>query len=219
MIERIFVMPNVMSLVALGVAGFILGLIVGMIKDQGGDSALRGLEALVLTFIGGFLASAFISLLIGLDHDSREACLFVGWGFFLIPGIVDTIPYFLGKQLLTAPDTLIMLAAIVGGITGMMGGIWRVYNWLGLGWLSFPLDVTWALAGSNIGCLLHLINFAWGRHAGSVDNETRENAHHYRSGFGLKSGFAFTQGPVMSNLNYSAGDDLYRHEKTHVWQN
>src|SRR5262249_41882658 len=71
------------------------------------------------------------------------------------------------------------------------------------------------LAGITNACLLHLINFAWGSHAA----EPRSGAHRYARGFGVKPGFAFTQGSVMSNLSNGPPDDLYRHERTHVWQN
>jgi hypothetical protein len=91
----------------------------------------------------------------------------------------------------------------------------------GLGWLSSLLDVTWGLAGENYGALLHLINIGWGKHA----KETRTGAHRYESGFRLKNAeanttsFAFTQGSVMSNLPYPPTDGLFKHERTHVWQN
>jgi hypothetical protein len=99
----------------------------------------------------------------------------------------------------------------------MMAGIYQIYDWEGLGWIGFPLDVTWALAGNTIGALLHLVNIGWGDHGA----ETRENAHRYASGFGIRYDpkYAFTQGCVMSNLDEAPGGDLFRHERTHVWQN
>jgi hypothetical protein len=60
-----------------------------------------------------------------------------------------------------------------------------------------------------------LINFSWGDHAG----DERPGAHRYQSGFRLKSGFAFTQGAVMSNLKNGSGTGQYNHELVHVWQN
>ena len=96
-----------------------------------------------------------------------------------------------------------------------MGGMYQIYDWRGLGWLAFPLDVTWALAGNTVGCLLHVINIYWGDHG----SETRSDAHRYNSGFRLKPTYAFTQGAVISNLNdLSHNVDLFRHERTHVWQ-
>ncbi len=212
MIERVFDLPGLLVIVAIAVIGFAIPLIAGAIRGESG--LWRGIEAAVLAVLGGILARSFISILLGTANDSRGAGLAVGWGFFLIPGLIDT---FASQPILTKPESLLAIAAIVGACTGSMGGIYRVYNWEGLGWLAFPLDVTWALAGNTVGCLLHLVNIGWGDHAA----ETRENAHRYARGFGLRYNprYAFTQGSVMSNLDRGPGDDLYRHEKTHVWQN
>ena len=180
-----------------------------------GTAALIGLEAAILAPLGGLLARAFISLLMGAANDSAGAGVAVGWGFFLVPGIVGTIPFLTNSHpLLTDVESLLMFATVVGGMAGAVNGLWRIYDWEGLGWISFPLDVTWALAGNTLGCLLHVINFAWGDHG----DEPRPNAHRYASGFRLQSGFAFTQGAVMSDLSDKPGADLYRHEMTHVWQ-
>src|SRR2546422_1026518 len=75
---------------------------------------------------------------------------------------------------------------------------------------------TWGLAGSAQGALLHLVNFSWGNH---VVGETRTDAHRYQSGFAVQSGFAFTQGAVMSSNTSPKGAPLYNHENTHVFQN
>jgi len=232
MVERIFSDPIAWGILAAfaGVA-FLFSLI---FKDRFDNdtsvsgATLRGLEGAILAVLGGLIARAFISLLLGMANNSPAAGLAVGWGFFLIPGIVDTIPYLLHSQpLLTTTENLLLFATMVGGLSGMASGLWRIYAWDGLGWIAFPLDVTWALAGNTVGCLLHIINFlgywasqifsdgSWGNHG----TETRENAHRYDKGFGLKPGFAFTQGAVMSNLDEAPTKDLYRHERTHVWQN
>ena len=214
MITRIFDLSGILWLLGFTAAGFFIGCLMGAIKREAGAAPLwRGIEAAVLALLGGLLARAFISILLGVGNDSSAACRLVGWGFFLVPGMVDCI-FLLGRQTLTSPDLLLLLATIIGGFSGMMNGLYRIYNWQGLGWLAFPLDVTWGLAGNSIGCLLHIVNIGWGDHG----EETRWNAHRYNSGFGLKPGYAFTQGCVMSNLGESPGGDLYRHEKTHVWQ-
>lgn len=215
MIERIFDPIGLVVVAVLAGAGFFIPFLYGKASGRPGWT-IRGVEAAILTVLGGLIARAFISLVLAAAHDSRGACLTIGWGFFLVPGLVDTIPYLTSNgPILTSPEALLMFASVVGGICGMMGGIWAIYDWTGLGWISFPLDVTWALAGNTVGGLLHLINFAWGHH----DPSPRDNAHRYASGFGLRPGYAFTQGCVMSNLNDPRGGDLYRHEKTHVWQN
>jgi hypothetical protein len=222
MVERIFNDPLAWGILAgFAVLSFVISLIFkknleGPKDDRSSISSialLRGLEAVVLTVLGGLIARAFISLLLGSANNSAAVGLAVGWCFFLVPGIVDTIPYLThGHPALTTPENLLMFATVVGGMSGAVSGLWRIYSWLGLGWIAFPLDVTWALAGNTVGCLLHLINIGWGDHG----KATRENAHRYNSGFGWKT-FAFTQGAVMSNLSDTG--DLYRHERTHVWQN
>ncbi len=215
MIERIFEVPALIFVVVFALVAFALGAIVGAVKGEGGRALVRGSEAAVLALVGSLLARTFVSVLLGLAGNSPDAGLAVGWAFFLWPGAVDTIAWFARARLLTTPEILLWVASGVGAFTGMMDGIWRIHNWRGLGWLSLPLDVTWGLAGSTNGCLLHLCNFAWGHHA----DETRTGAHRYARGFGLKPGFAFTQGAAMSNLNSPPGDPLYAHERTHVWQN
>jgi hypothetical protein len=223
MVERIFDPVGLVVLAVLGGAGALLGLLVAKTRTPSESALWRCIEAPVLAVLGGLLARTFISLLLGAGNDSPGIGLAVGWGFFLVPGIVDTFVMLGGSgPALTAPDTLLMFATVVGGFSGMMNGIWRIYDWTGFGWLAFPLDVTWALAGNTVGCLLHIVNFAWGDHS----NEQGRNAHRYASGFGLRYNprYAFTQGAVMSNLTEGVSDagveePLYHHEKTHVLQN
>ena len=212
MIERIFDVPGLLIVLAIALVGFLIPVIAGAIRGESG--LWRGVEAASLALLGGMLSRSFISILLGTANDSYRAGLSVGWGFFLVPGLVDT---FAGHPVLTAPPVLLAIAGIVGAFTGAMAGMYRIYNWEGLGWLAFPLDVTWALAGNTVGCLLHLVNIGWGDHSA----ETRDNAHRYARGFGMRYNprYAFTQGNTMSNLERGLGDDLYRHEKTHVWQN
>jgi hypothetical protein len=130
--------------------------------------------------------------------------------------VIDTIPRLLGKQYLTRPAALLWIAATVGAFTGMMDGLWQTHQWVGPGVVAFALDETWGLAGSTQGDLLHVVNFTWGDH---VVGETRTDAHRYQSGFAVQSGFAFTQGAVMSSNRTPAGMPLFAHENTHVWQN
>jgi hypothetical protein len=209
------------SLVAIGacvVLGFIFGSVVKVMNRTTGveeRSVLGGVEAAVLALVGATVARLFIWVfLLGFD-DAAEGSVLLGHFFFLIPAIIDDFIALGGERVLTAPAGLLMLATIVGAVTGMAAGIWRIHNWKGLGLLAFPVDVTWGLAGQNYGVLLHLINFMWGKHG----TETRMDGHRYTSGFRLKPTYAFTQGAVMSNLPDPPGSDLYRHEMTHVWQN
>lgn len=215
--DRVFTWPAVVFLFVMGVIGFGLGAGVGAasLGDNQAAAAMRGLEALILAVIGGLLARLFIALLIWLGNDSAAVEIAVGWFFFLIPGLVDTFAYLINGETVTSPDFLIWMGTAIGSFTGLMNGLWKIHNWKGLGWLAFPLDVTWGLAGAMTASLLHLINFAWAGHA----SETRREAHRYLSGARLKGTFALTQGPVMSNLKDGPGIPLYHHERTHVWQN
>lgn len=214
-LARTFEGPPLIFLGILSAVALLIGAIIGAIKEEDARALYRALEAALLAFIGGFVARTFIGLLLGLANDSPGAGLAIGWGFFLWPGLIDTFPFLADKQVLTKPEVLLWIAAVVGGLTGMMDGIWRIHDWKGLGWLSFPLDVTWGLAANTNALLLHLVNFAWAGHA----DERRTGAHRYNSGFRVKGSFAFTQGSVMSNLSNPPGDPLFKHERTHVWQN
>src|SRR5262249_18431443 len=149
----------------------------------------------------------FIFLLLHFAQNVHFAGMSVGWAFFLWPGVIDTIPNLFGKQLLTVPGALLWIATGVGAFAGIVDGFWRIHDWKGLGWLEFPLDVTWGLAGTTNGCLIHLVNIGWGKHA----DDARTGSHRYESGFCFKGGYAFTQGAVMSSLADAPGTDLYRH--------
>jgi hypothetical protein len=210
MIPRIFDIAGLLVVLGIAVIAFLLPVIIGAARSE--SWVLRGVEAAILSVLGGLISRGFISVLMGTANDSAGAGLAVGLGFFLVPGVVD---FFAGHPVLTTVDNLMMIGGVVGAFTGMMAGIYRIYDWAGLGWLGFPLDVTLALAGNSIGALLHLINIGWGQHG----EETRENAHRYASGFGLRGTYAFTQGCVMSNLSEPPGKCLFKHERTHVWQN
>jgi ABC-type multidrug transport system fused ATPase/permease subunit len=215
-VSSVFTLETLIFLLAAGGAAFVLALIVGLagLSDSGGDAALRGLEAAILAILGGLFARMFIALLLSTAKDLEAAQIAVGWGFFLFPGLVDTIAKFATGHVVTTPEFLFWMAMIVGAFTGLMNGLWQIHDWKGIGWLAFPLDVTWGLAGATMGSLLHVINFAWAGHAG----ETRYDAHRYLSGMRFKARFALTQGPVMSNLTDGPGIPLFHHERTHVWQ-
>lgn len=198
--------------------GFIFGWVVKVKNESSGNderSVLGGVEAALLALFAGVIARLFIWSLLRPLSDLSGGSIVVGHLFFLFTSVVDNFIAIGRSRVLTTPECLLLLATIVGAFVGMMDGIWRIHNWKGLGWLSFPLDMTWGLAGLNYGLLLHLVNFAWGDHA----TETRKNGHRYQSGFRIKSTYAFTQGSVMSNLSDAPGTDLFSHEMLHVWQN
>ena len=177
----------------------------------------RGLPAALLALAGGIIARLFLWMLLRpIDPQSLErGSTAVGYLFFLPLTILEQLLTSEGGRALTTPDGLLMMATIVGSFIGMMDGLWRIHDWKGLGWLTFPIDMAWGLAGHFLGMLLHLVNFSWGDHA----KERGTGAHRYSSGFRLKGTFAFTQGSVMSNLSDTPGKDLYRHEASHVLHN
>jgi hypothetical protein len=191
-----------------------------LLSDDFKQSLPRGLEAGGLALLGGFLAQTCIVLILSSANHSDGVAVLAGWGFFLWPGAINTIPWLLGHELPIPADALPWMAAVVGGVVGMMDGLWSTRGWLGL--LSFPLDVTWGLAGNTNGCLMHLVNFAWGDHP-DIDASgygSRYDAHIYKSGFRIKNHFAFTQGEVMSDMgSHDTSSRLFKHEYTHVWQN
>lgn len=213
----VFTFPAIIFLVVAGFVAFGTGAVVGgqVLSDSGPAAALRGVEACVLAVLGGLLARSFIAFLLAKGNDLETTQIAVGWGFFLFPGAVDSFAKLATHHVVTTPAFLLWLATGIGAFTGMMNGVWQIHDWKGVGWLAFPLDVTWGLAGATTGTLLHLINFAWAGHA----DETRYDAHRYLSGMRFKPTFALTQGPVMSNLPDAPGVPLYYHERTHVWQN
>ncbi len=215
-----FHFPGILVLPIAAVLAFVLGSIVGGVKGEGAVAMLRGLEAALLAAIGALLASVFTGLLLMLMGVETGPRLFIGWGFFLWPGAVDSGPAIFGKgPYATAPDVLLWFARVVGAFAGMLDGIWKIHRWKGPGVATFLLDYTWGLAGTLNGCLFHLINFAWAGHANTSADE-RQGAHAYARGFAFKSGFAVTQGCVMSNMSgYGPGSTLFRHENVHVWQN
>jgi hypothetical protein len=213
--NRILDSSMVLFYLLAGGAGLIAGLIAGGVRRDGAGGIIgRAVEGAILAPLGGFLARAFISTLLAAGHDSPETALAVGWGFFLWPGAIDTFLALLHNKPIFTAEVLLWTAAAVGSFVGLMDGVWRIHPWIGLGVFTFLADVTWGLAGSTNGGLVHLINFAWADHK----DDPRSAAHRYYDGFCVKAGFAFTQGAVMSNLRAGAGD-LVDHEFLHVIQN
>ncbi len=215
--ERLFPRSVLIYLAIFAGAAFFVGLLGAILrKDSAGSVVLSAFEALLLTFIGGLMARSFISFLLWTGKDSDNVGLILGWGFFLWPGLFDTVARLFGRQYLTRPAVLLWIAASIGAFTGMMDGMWQTHKWAGVGIVAYTLDETWGLAGSTNGDLLHMFNLIGGDH--KVD-ETRTDAHRYQSGFAVKPGFAFTQGAVMSSNQSPEGTALFAHENTHVWQN
>ena len=89
MLGRVFELSGLVILVVIAVLGFLIPVIAGAIRKESG--LLRGIEAAILAVLGGLLARGFISILLGSANDSAGAGMAVGWGFFLVPGFVDTL--------------------------------------------------------------------------------------------------------------------------------
>lgn len=222
-VSSVFAIQTLVFLLAAGLVSFLIALSIGQVTlhDSGSAALLRATEAAVLTVLGGLFARAFIAALLSATNHPVRAQVVLGWGFFLVPGAVDSLALLFVHHVVTTPGFLLWMAMVVGAFTGMMNGLWQIHDWKGLGWLAFPLDVTWGLAGATTGALLHLIDSIITKHG----LETRQDAHRYEGGARFKGRFALTQGAVMSNLTVEpsgpgvAHDSLYYHERTHVWQN
>jgi hypothetical protein len=182
------------------------------------EFALKIIETIIVSAIGAVLARAFASVLVWLGHDRPEAIAFI-WHLFLgvlaLP--VDIVAIVRGSSAYSA-DPLLWTAFGVGAVVGGYDAIYRTRNWRNLtGELTFLVDLTWGLAMTAHAAAILLINRLWGTHEPSV----RENDHVFAGGMRIKSGFAFTQGHVISDYDKSRdpGGDLLVHERTHVLQN
>jgi hypothetical protein len=208
---------DVSALAVLGgpaIAALGLGIAAGLIKADG-TWWKRGMEAMLLAFLGGLAARTFVTLVMALGSYSPEVGWVIAWAIFIWPGVIETVARLFDAQPLSSLESLQWIATGIGSFTGMMAGIWRIHPVNRKGAIQLLLDTTWGLPGATNGALLHLVNFAWAGHG----EETRNGAHRYEKGFRIKENFAFTQGPVMSELDVQPGDSLYQHELVHVSQN
>jgi len=212
--DHIFSVPVLIFLGGAAVLAFLAGL---TLHRRRGDRYARlcGLESAVMTFLGGCLAHAFAGLLLMAAKNVEDASFAVGWALFLWPGAIDSVARLWGEQWVCKPDLLLWLAAVVGALRGMYDGLWSIATWPG-GGPAFILDVTWGLSGTTNGVLLQSLNAPIGQHG----FDHRSGVHRYVNGVRFKSGFAVTMGSVMSNMRDRGPEhELFRHERTHVWQN
>ncbi|MBO9560188.1 MAG: hypothetical protein J7515_16590 [Caulobacter sp.] len=216
--ERIFSLEAILGSLAFGVAGALVALIVRLVKGDGSAALWRVLETFLTATFGAFLARTFISIMLSVGGDSDAAVTVTSLLFFIWPGVVNLISLGFGHPVIGV-EALLWIALVVGGLVGLFDGLWATHKWAGLGAPAFLLDVTWGLGGNTNGVLMHLINFAWADHGDGPD-ENRHDAHRYKQGFAIRSGFAFTQGAVMSNTDaWDPTTDLFKHETIHIWQN
>lgn len=171
-------------------------------------------EAALLGVLGAALSSSFIAFLLEAADQPALATHVVGWAFFLWPGVVDSLALLIGGAPVVSPHALIGLGGSVGALTGAMDGFWGIHRWRREGAASFVADLTWGLAGTTQGCLVHLVNLGWGQHVG----DRRLGAHRYDRGFAFRPDYAVTLGSVCGNLRGPSGD-LLAHEYMHVLQN
>lgn len=212
MIETIVEITALLVILAVGAVAAIIAAVVAKVR---GDRALPLVaETVLLAMLGAFVARTFIAVVLDIGGNSREVEILVGWAFFLWPGAIDTVAALFGAQLVTQSDRLLWIAVAVGGLAGLVDGLHRIRDWPWPSPLTFILDSSWALAGATNGVLLHLFNVFGRSHAA----DGRRDAHRYQRGFHLKSGYAFTQGAVMSTLPDVPGTPLYAHERTHTLQ-
>jgi hypothetical protein len=203
-------------LVALGLAAAAAAVLGWRLGRTDGTARGRALEGAGLAMLGGLLATSLVGAVLSLGDDDAATGLFVGWCFFFLPGLLDTVLALFGVRVFTQPGVLLALALVVGTFTGGTHGAWAVYDWRRRGPWQALADVTWNLSGSTTGGILHGVNLAIGRRA----PDRRLGASRFDPGFHVpgKPTFAFTQGAVMSNCRQAPGEPLYVHERFHVFQ-
>jgi hypothetical protein len=170
-------------------------------------------ETIVCTIVGLVVSGGSMRWLLQTAH-TRWGRLVIGWAFVLPAGVLDTLTNLFGGSFLTRTNVLATLAALVGGVTGYMGGRYQVYDWRRKGWLQFLADLTWGLSGSAVAALMH----GWNALQKLRPLDRRQGAHRYGAGFTTGKRFSFTQGNVMSNLKSGPGEPLFVHEMVHVLQ-
>jgi len=145
MIARVFQMPDILVLVLISVAAFLVAMIIAATQEKAHAPCCAAARAprwrwSVACWHACSSADSYRS-----PRTRPGERWPIGWGFFLWPGAIDTVPWLLGKSVFTTPGSLLWIAGIVGACNRAMNGFWRIHRWKGLGWLSFPLDVTWGL--------------------------------------------------------------------------
>lgn len=220
--EMIFSLTNIGIMFALSLAGFLLALIVRAIQGKpGGTAVLNGLEAGLCMLGGQMVAQLTVAFFIWLGGVTGAAQIGTGFFFLIWPGLIDLFAAPFMNEPLIGTYGLGWFALAVGAGGGFFEGFHRVHKWAGPGILTFLADYSWGLPLTVNAFLIHLINLIWG----TAQEDGRHGAHRYVSGFRIKGNFAFTQGNLLSNLNYgpgqpyAPGEDLYDHEQTHVLQN
>jgi hypothetical protein len=114
-----------------------------------------------------------------------------------------------------------VVAALVGGVNGAIGGARRMYRWRSLGGVAaFVLDSTWALITTAGALLVHAIAGVQRRPGNYVVAlSERRDRHVYAAGFTLRRGFLTTIGNVVSGASGQRSRRVVEeHEQVHIWQ-
>ena len=90
MFSNIFQTGHLLFLLFAALAAFLGGLIVGLIKGEGGTALLRGLEGLLLAAVGCLLSQLFVAGALATGHGKDSWAVALGLGFFLVPGLMTS---------------------------------------------------------------------------------------------------------------------------------
>jgi hypothetical protein len=224
--DRVFEPSMLLAIFGGGVIASALGFAVGL-TYQPATAAKRAGEAWLVAMLGGFLAGAFVAILLDIGNESEGTGLLVGWmlGF---PGLFDTVRDLFGADdpFFTTPENLLIWAAVVGTVAGGLHGANRIYKWDGWGIPQFVADVTWGLLGTTLGTLLNLLDSIVGKRVMPRTPDDKDGAEAgERQGVTIfTNGFAtaavLTQGSAVSKRAPEPVDaKVMEHEKTHVLQN
>ena len=102
---------------------------------------------------------------------------------------------------------------LLGAGDAIFAAILRAYGrpW---GWALVAINSSWGFVGNCLGLATHAASYNCYANHGGANASPRIAYVRYAAGLGLKPGYAFTQGAVMS----SQGGDYEKHEAIHVGQ-
>ena len=179
---------------------------------------IRRGEAAASALVASAAAVGWTYLMLVIGGRDRGAKWFVGFAFSLVAGVLDLIPAALGHPIFTTTAGLLVIAGVVGAVTGATSGALATYDWRKRGVLHFLADVTWGLTGSTLSTVVQIINMAV-RHEFPAREAKRNDVIRYPHGIRPQGNFTMTVGSVMSNCQEPPGEPLYQHERVHVFQN
>ena len=143
-----------------------------------------------------------------------EACLLAGVLVTLaifawrVPGSGSA-----GKQFEAYLNAIALGLGLLGAADAIFAALQRAYGWP-WGWALVAVNSSWGFVGNCLGLATHTASYNCYAGHGGANASPRIAYVRYASGLSLKSGYAFTQGAVMS----SQGGDYEKHEAIHVAQ-